>query len=548
MIEQRVLVYGMVVLASCGDSSSGDGAMPTGVTLTAATLSTTDATAGTADDTSTSGPTSTGDDDGIKFDMLIPDTMPPVDACAPVELDRVSECSDEAPPDSFDPEVEWEWTPATPDVYSGVSPLVANLTDDNGDGSIDLCDVPDVVLVAGVSTGPPGAQGHIYVLDGETGTLHFQIPDVVAGNFTPALGDIDGDGLVEIVTLTPGGAFQAFEHDGTELWTWTDGVIGTRSSVAIANIDNAGAPEILAAQYVVDASGATVFTAADGWSWSYSTTTAADLDGDQDLEVILARAAYHHDGSQYYLVPGMPQAGLPAVGDVDDDGQPEIIVTNELGFTILEHDGTIQPGNQDLRPTGDPADHVNAWRRPVAIHDFDGDGGAEFALSSRAHYSVFEVAPIGILWTADVQDDSGIAGGTAFDFLGDGYADAMYGDEVSLFVFDGLGAPLLQVPHGSATYIEYPTVADIDNDGSAEILVVSNEYGGGGYPTLQAIRDVDDRWIQARRIWNQHTYHVSNVREDGVIPQFEPPHWALLNTFRTQAQIEGGGLCQPPAG
>ncbi len=42
-----------------------------------------------------------------------------------------------------------------------------------------------------------------------------------------------------------------------------------------------------------------------------------------------------------------------------------------------------------------------------------------------------------------------------------------------------------------------------------------------------------------------YTYHVTNVREDATIPQFEPPHWELLNTFRTQAQIEDGGVCKP---
>ena len=89
-------------------------------------------------------------------------------------------------------------------------------------------------------------------------------------------------------------------------------------------------------------------------------------------------------------------------------------------------------------------------------------------------------------------------------------------------------------------------IAVIDNDGSAEIVVVSNMFGNMSSPTVQVIRDKEDRWIQARRIWNQHTYHVTNVREDGTIPQFEPPSWKSLNTFRTNAQIESGGLCEPP--
>ncbi len=63
---------------------------------------------------------------------------------------------------------------------------------------------------------------------------------------------------------------------------------------------------------------------------------------------------------------------------------------------------------------------------------------------------------------------------------------------------------------------------------------------------MVALRDVDDRWIQARRIWNQHTYHVTNVREDATIPQFEAPNWKTLNTFRTNAQLsKGGGVCKP---
>jgi hypothetical protein len=76
---------------------------------------------------------------------------------------------------------------------------------------------------------------------------------------------------------------------------------------------------------------------------------------------------------------------------------------------------------------------------------------------------------------------------------------------------------------------------------------VSNEgwFQDQTAPALQVIRDVQDRWIPARRIWNQHTYHVTNVREDGTIPAVEPRNWEHLNTFRTQAQIDGGSLCQP---
>ena len=123
----------------------------------------------------------------------------------------------------------------------------------------------------------------------------------------------------------------------------------------------------------------------------------------------------------------------------------------------------------------------------------------------------------------------------------------MYADETDLYIFDETGAVLLQSARGSGTVIEYPVVADIDNDGSAEILVVSQYafLGEDNLFTVQAIRDVEDRWIQARRIWNQHAYYVTNVREDGTIPRVQPNSWELFNTFRTNIQIENGGLCRP---
>jgi hypothetical protein len=270
----------------------------------------------------------------------------------------------------------------------------------------------------------------------------------------------------------------------------------------------------------------------------WSATTAADLDDDGDLEIVLGRSAYHHDGSQYYLNASAP-TGMPQVADLDDDGQPEVLILpgSGQGFSVLEHDGATK--YIGVAPTAD-----YDWRRPAAVHDLDGDDVSEIAVSSNATYGVYEGDGT-IVWTAPVTDASGLASGTAFDFLGDGVAEAIYGDEYNLFVFGDDGIPLLATPRSSGTLIEYPVVADVDNDGSAEIVVVSNEAYGVQTPLLQVIKDVDDRWIQPRRIWNQHTYHVTNVREDATIPQHEPKHWEHLNTFRTNAQIEGGSVCDP---
>jgi hypothetical protein len=151
-----------------------------------------------------------------------------------------------------------------------------------------------------------------------------------------------------------------------------------------------------------------------------------------------------------------------------------------------------------------------------------------------------------IAWQVEAHD-AGNAGATAFDFLGDGTAEAIYADEVTAYAYGPGGEVEMSVPRSSYTNIEYPVVADVDNDGSGEIVVVSNENVAGidTSPAVQVFGDAEDRWIQARRIWNEHTYHVTNVHEDGTIPQVEAPHWKSFNTFRTNVQIEGGSACIP---
>jgi hypothetical protein len=532
----------VLVAVSCRDEETNPFDSGGGTTGGSATTLPSDDTTGTITGTGESEESDTG---SIKLDIVMPDIRdpfdPPPQSCHVVDdMDAVGSCDSVAPPDAFEPDVQWTWNGAA----SAVTPLVANLTDDNDDGSIDLCDIPDVVVVSSA-----GLAGQIFVLDGEDGHEQYDFGPVQPF-VTPAIGDIDNDGEAEIVSARGGifgpMAFVAFDTDGTELWV-TDAIWehDQGGAVAIADLDNDGSPEIIGDGHILDASGNVLFSAPAQTGWFLAqrntATAAADLDADGDLEMILGQAAYHHDGTEVYndttVLPGYPQ-----IANLDDDEDPEIIVNNDNGITILEHDGTVKFA--DMRPTGDAG--LGAWFRPSTVHDFDGDEVSEFAVSSAASYSVFE-PNLTVNWSANVQDSSGWAAGTAFDFLGDGVAEAMYADEAQLFVFGDAGSVQMQVPRSSKTLIEYPVVADVDNDGSAEIVVVSSQDWDDNQtsPTVQVIRDVDDRWIQARRIWNQHTYHVTNVREDGTIPQHEPPSWQLLNTYRTNAQIEDGEVCKP---
>jgi hypothetical protein len=85
---------------------------------------------------------------------------------------------------------------------------------------------------------------------------------------------------------------------------------------------------------------------------------------------------------------------------------------------------------------------------------------------------------------------------------------------------------------------EYPVVADVDNDGAAELIVVSSfeptEHTTAA-PTVQVFEAANGSWAPTRRIWNQHTYHVTNVDEDGAIPRHEKASYRDPNTFRANA-------------
>ena len=487
---------------------------------------------------------------------------------------EVSQCTDTAPPDSFDPVLQWafELDPETGErLLASVIPLVGNFTDDNDDGLIDLCDTPDIVLVAGANAGN-GAACSVWLLDGETGAVHWRIPESegIACLSTPAFADIDGDARPELVALRiiESGLMRlaAFEDDATPAWSAQAGGEGQSvferqsGGVAIHDLDADGDVEIIYNREVYDHEGALLWDKAVPLPFEGQSSFAIDLDEDGLLEVVMGNAVYRHDGGTVFDLYDYtePTAGVRAaiaqVADLDEDAAPELLLTTPEGLVLVEADGTIVWG--PVRPTGVPPDDVRVWTRPAAIHDLDGDGRVEPMSSAAAVYAAYGGPdPDDVLWQADVRDVSGVAGGTAFDFLGDGHAEAMYGDECHFRVYDGAtGDTVIEQPRCSLTMIEYPVVADVDNDRSAEILVVSNRcpmqdpcpFGRVEQPALAVYGEARSRWVPARRIWNQHAYHVSHVREDGTIPAQSTPSWQALGTFRTQAQIgTDGGVCRP---
>src|SRR5688572_21752453 len=191
--SKRCLGWVLPLIAVAGCSNDGDTSALSGGEAGEATGG--ESSGGST--TSISG-TSTESSTGLESSEDGPTSFPP----------PVSESSDDGPdvPDEWEPTLQWSFGDG---LSSEVLPLVANLTDDDGDGSIDLCDVPDVVLITLDET--------LWVLDGATGEPHGSFGGVFSMS-SAAIADLDVDGTPEIITSTPGGRIAAWTPSGTQLW------------------------------------------------------------------------------------------------------------------------------------------------------------------------------------------------------------------------------------------------------------------------------------------------------------------------------------------
>jgi PKD repeat protein len=146
-----------------------------------------------------------------------------------------------------------------------------------------------------------------------------------------------------------------------------------------------------------------------------------------------------------------------------------------------------------------------------------------------------------IKWSAATSDrSSSVTGSSVFDFDGDGSAEVVYADEYFLCIYRGTDDQVLfETPVGSRTRLELPVIADVDNDNNAEIVVAANnDLFHGPYHGILVFCDANDTWVNTRKIWNQHAYNVTNVNDDGTIPQYAAKTTGrpLTTSARTRSQ------------
>lgn len=474
-------------------------------------------------------------DTGVTVEVHPPEDTGPPPTCDAFEprpvgaVDSREDCLAEPAIGTFSPVIEWQW--AINDVHVGfdnimASPAIGNLNDDNGDGRIDDDDVPDVVFTtfSGSAYSSPGA---LVAISGDGSGLLWSILEPggfpVYGASGVALGDLDGDGRTEVCAASSIASVVCVDGiDGAFKWAGGSET-STYGCPAMADLDGDGLSEVILGRTVLDHAGNLVWTGSGGSGGPHSMSFAIDWTGDGQLEIIAGNTIYAA-GGEIVWSDGRTDAA-PAIGDFNLDGRPDLVRAGAGTIVVTLNDGSLlwEAATSGGGSAGAPT-----------VADFDGDGSPEVGVADRSRYSVYDTD--GTLMWSNVTSDysSSKTGSSVFDFEGDGAAEVVYADEHTLWIFDGATGliKLAQEGHASGTLMEYPLIADVDNDGSTEIIIASNDYNFSGWTGITVLGDSAGTWAPARPIWNQYAYHITNVDNDGKIPRVQTPNWHSWNSFR----------------
>lgn len=363
-------------------------------------------------------------------------------------------------------------------------------------GNVDADPAPEIVTTTNA--------GHGYVIDGISHALEWDY--ISSFGRIVELGDIDSDGMAEIIGAASWYKITAFDADiKTPKWEIPTNLDIGALHVADTNGDNV--PEILYGDgqwgsiHCYDA-----VTKTQNWFVSnpeHGVTDIAlgDVNNDNTLEVLWGAGATS-TGPDYLFVADTtthmiewqnvhlddPLSAVD-VGDVDDDGQDEIVMVSFESNNGYD-DGIIHifdatTHTLEWRSTDLPG--INAWTgvKSVKIGDVDDDGQTEFVIATANLYDGLIQIYDGKTHTLERQS-AGYYGAsfTALaigDVDNDNKTEIVVGQDrehtgatgVYLIVFDGATATEEWKSVGLDTYWGYVydiELANVDDDSNIEII------------------------------------------------------------------------------
>ena len=437
----------------------------------------------------------------------------------------------EAPEDPWAIEMEWAWRglsgdPRMRNVF--MPPIVANITDDNLDGLVNEEDDPDIIVV--VSDNSYEEAGVLVVLDGRTGKEHFSVKGIYAFSGV-AVAEINGDGRPDIAVFDFRRYPLLLDGEGNEIWRSTKAASCLVPMITAADLDADGIVDVVAdTMRLRGDTGALInwFSMPSAIEFRIPAVGDVDLDGQQ--EVLLGNTLFAPDGTRKWIAPVQGIYGhWSAIIDADGDPYGEIAMVADGRLLIIRHDGEVivdeKAGN----------DHPGG----PCVADFDGDGEPEIGWAANNVFNLYNLDG-SVEWSRIVSDGTGLlATCSGFDFDGDGSMEILYNDNSSVYLLDGKtgGIYYSNGGHASTTVLEYPTIADVDGDGSAEVVVASNTLLEPGWTGITVLGHVNDEWMASGPDWHVHDYMVSNIKEDGTVPRNPVPPWQTYNMYRARPSV-----------
>lgn len=342
--------------------------------------------------------------------------------------------------------------------------------------------------------------GNIYALNSEDGTLLWKYNTSIGGNdacndAAPIIFDVDSDGQNEVV-VTSSCTPKTYCFNGKDgSIKWIADSRGSDSPPSIADIDNDGNNELLFGEFGGYVMCLNLLNGEKKWeltvdlnSWIQTAPTIVDLDGDGNLDFVVATwNAVEGDTNRVYAYRGYDRKLLwkfdiskyvyhgTAVTDLDDDGKPEVILGDYSGkvYAINGENGTLFWDFMDEVPV-----YIGS---PVSVGDIDGDGKCELVFCDA--YKIVAINRNGeFFWRYNIPNGQAFRGVALSDITGDGMLDVLFassgGHAYGLKGIDGSLIFDYNLQEKTGKVLDFnnaPIIADFNKDDSLEMFIIGGK-------------------------------------------------------------------------